>query len=60
VSLQEIFESIACQRIPGGCDDCDAWQEMTRHGRVYLVEISHDDTCPWLAQHQARATEARP
>lgn len=44
VSLQEIFESIAGQRIPGGCDD----------GNVYLIEISHDDTCPFLQRWASR------
>jgi hypothetical protein len=53
VSLNEIFESIAGQRFEGGCDDCNAWQEMTRQHGIYVIEISHDDTCPFLAQHQA-------
>jgi hypothetical protein len=47
-----MFEGLLDQRIPGGCDDCDAYQELTTDGSgVYMLAIRHDNTCPWLAQH---------
>jgi hypothetical protein len=34
-------------RIPGGCDDCNAYQELvTAADGVYRIEIAHDDWCP--------------
>lgn len=33
-----------------GCDDCAAYQTMTRRDDgVYVLVVNHDDTCPWLA-----------
>lgn len=45
------------RRLPGGCDDCDAYQVLSRMpsdqwGGVYVLTIHHDDTCPWLADRQ--------
>jgi len=43
------LDALAGRRIPGGCDDCDAYQEMTTDGAgVYVLTVFHDDTCPWL------------
>ncbi len=38
-------------RIPGGCDDCDAYQTVKRVAeRVTVLTVHHDDTCPtWRA-----------
>ena len=37
------------QRIPGGCPDCDAYQELTTDGSgIYVLTVRHDDTCPFL------------
>jgi len=49
--MSEIAEDLAAligQRIPGGCDDCDAYQVMRREGAVFVITVAHDNTCPWL------------
>jgi len=34
-------------RIPGGCDDCNAFQTVdARHAPIYRVTVHHDNTCP--------------
>lgn len=36
-------------RIPGGCDDCDAYQVLgEERPNVWLMRIHHDASCPWL------------
>lgn len=43
--------------IPGGCDDCTAFQTVEQHHPgIYVLTVHHDDSCPWLTQHQARRT----
>ncbi|WP_159448802.1 hypothetical protein [Demequina sp. NBRC 110053] len=36
-------------QIPGGCQDCDAFQTLdeTSPG-IYVLAVHHDDTCPQL------------
>lgn len=47
------LDALAGRRIPGGCDDCDAYQEMTTDGGgVYVVTVRHDASCPWLRAHE--------
>jgi hypothetical protein len=42
-------------RIPGGCDDCDAYQTVDSSGApIYRITVHHDDTCPAYRQIQAR------
>jgi len=39
-------------RIPGGCEQCDAYQVIRAaqgHPNIHVVEVYHDDGCPWLA-----------
>lgn len=59
MGLDEIFEGMAGQRIPGGCDDCDAWQEMTQQYGIHVITVHHDDTCPTWRQIQARRKASR-
>jgi hypothetical protein len=34
-------------RIPGGCDDCDAYQTVNSTlAPIYRITVHHDDTCP--------------
>ena len=48
-----MLEALPDQPIPGGCDDCDAYQVLTQPvPGVYVVEVRHDDTCPWLRAHE--------
>jgi len=36
------------RRLPGGCDDCDAFQVMSRHAdNLYTLTVHHDPTCPF-------------
>jgi hypothetical protein len=33
--------------VPGGCDDCDAYQTVDATQRpVYRIAVHHDETCP--------------
>ena len=42
------LDALLDQRILGGCQDCDAYQDVTRVDGIYRITISHDATCPWL------------
>jgi hypothetical protein len=45
------------QRIPGGCDDCDAYQTFDRsQAPIYRLLVHHNPTCPWLRQHEKSAS----
>ena len=52
------LEALAGRRLPGGCDDCDAYQTLKRlpsdaWGSVYVLTVHHDDTCPFLIEETA-------
>lgn len=34
------------------CADCDSDVRLIELDGVYVAEILHDDTCPWLTQHE--------
>ncbi len=54
-ALDTIAAAVGNQRIAGGCDDCDAYQTMTkRDDGVFRVTVHHDDTCPWLNARTTR------
>jgi hypothetical protein len=37
------------RRLPGGCDDCIAYQTINQLGVDYFeLVVHHDVTCPWL------------
>jgi len=59
VSLNEMFEALSGRRIPGGCDDCDAYQTMTQRDGIYAIEVSHDETCPFSQKRAARRAARR-
>ena len=51
----QTLDAMTGKRIPGGCDDCDAYQVMVRcEAGVYVLEVHHDDTCPFYRQARAR------
>lgn len=53
MSLRPFAEDVQGLRIPGGCDDCDAFQTVdTSQAPVYLVRVHHDEGCPTLLRHQ--------
>lgn len=50
--LAQLAAELAGYRVPGGCDDCDAWQTLTNEGPgIYRLTVHHDSTCPaWRAK----------
>jgi hypothetical protein len=41
------LDAMTGRPLPGGCDDCDAVQELAQVERgVYVLQIRHDVTCP--------------
>lgn len=43
------LDNLAGYRLPGGCPDCAACQEVTKQDTgIYTLTVSHDGTCPWL------------
>jgi hypothetical protein len=43
------LEHLTGHRLPGGCDDCAAYQTVTRVADgLYVLTVHHDDTCPAL------------
>lgn len=49
-------------RVPGGCDHCDAYQEIHAnwggHG-IHRLAVYHDDHCPWYHGSNRAARRAR-
>jgi len=42
------------ERIPGGCDRCDAFQIVEPiDGGVWTLTVYHDDNCPFLKESKA-------
>ncbi len=53
--LDELHRALSGNRLPGGCDDCDAYQTLTKAADgFYVVTVHHDDTCPWLGEKETR------
>jgi hypothetical protein len=53
--LNDSLAPIDGARIPGGCDDCDAYQTVTAtYGQrgISQIKIHHDDSCPTLRRMQ--------
>lgn len=43
------LEPMVGRRLPGGCDDCTAYQVLSRCADdLYVLTVHHDDTCPHL------------
>jgi hypothetical protein len=58
-SLRSIARLLKGRKILGGCDDCNAYQtieEDPTYLGVFHINITHDDTCPWLARLEERKT----
>ena len=46
---EDILSRIAHERIPGGCDSCDAYQTVgALSSEVLGLTVHHDDWCPVL------------
>jgi hypothetical protein len=49
-TLDNLFNALAGQELPGGCDDCNAVQTLSEdkaHPGVWHLVIQHDDGCPF-------------
>ena len=56
--LNEALDGIVGDRFPGGCDDCQAEQELERLKEgIYAIHVRHDHGCPTLARHRINAGE---
>jgi hypothetical protein len=53
-SLDDILGQLGGDRIPGGCDLCDAFQtvEQVEPG-IHALTVHHDDRCPFLRSRAA-------
>ncbi len=54
MSLTDLFELLADQPIPGGCDVCAAYQTLvTQSPGVHSLTVHHDRWCPVLRAMKA-------
>lgn len=55
---RHLLESLAGTRLPGGCDHCNAYQDVgyvfPLMPSAYGVVVRHDDWCPWWKAERAR------
>lgn len=43
------------KRVPGGCEYCDAYQEVAAvEAGAWSITVRHDDDCPFLAEIEGR------
>jgi hypothetical protein len=50
--VSEMIAALDGAEIPGGCDECDAFQVVharAGHRDVHVIRVFHDDDCPVLA-----------
>ncbi|HEY5304559.1 MAG TPA: hypothetical protein VIJ86_10940 [Acidimicrobiales bacterium] len=53
-SPDDLFKSLEGSEIPGGCDQCDAFQRTSEViPGVWSVTIVHDDDCPFMRAKKA-------
>jgi hypothetical protein len=49
-TVTEVFAALDGACISGGCDSCDAYQQVVAHAdglpNVTRIKITHDDWCP--------------
>lgn len=42
------LDAMTDRPLPGGCDDCDAYQTVTKTSDgVYVLAVHHDPSCPY-------------
>lgn len=47
--LSSALDAMTGRRLPGGCDDCNAYQTVTQADQgMYVLTVHHDDDCPFL------------
>lgn len=55
--IHRLLASLDGLRIPGGCDSCDAYQDLATDAAVpglTRLTVRHDDDCPWLLEQERR------
>jgi hypothetical protein len=53
-ALDDLFRKTEGRQIPGGCDQCDAYQVVeTLSPGVHALNIHHEDDCPVLRASKA-------
>ncbi len=51
------LDRLTGRRLPGGCDDCTAYQTVEQQAPgVYLLTVHHDPTCPDYRAMRPRRT----
>jgi hypothetical protein len=50
-----VFAPLVGLQIPGGCDDCNAYQTVEKVDVMWLIRVHHDRTCPWYAARRGGA-----
>lgn len=52
--IRDALVALDGAHIPGGCDDCDAYQTLeTDASGVTVLTVHHDDSCPWWNEQGA-------
>ncbi|MDX3099699.1 hypothetical protein [Nonomuraea angiospora] len=54
MTISTLLAALNGSTIPGGCDTCNAEQEVARVGRITHITVHHDNQCPTLKQKQNR------
>lgn len=53
LGIESALTALVGIRLPGGCDDCNAYQEVDRMDNgIFRLAVHHDDTCPFWRAHQ--------
>jgi hypothetical protein len=56
--LRELFAQLGPE-VPGGCEDCDAYQTGEEVDGIFMLQVHHDDDCPTLLRKQRRKNARR-
>jgi hypothetical protein len=44
---RSVLDQLTGRRLPGGCDDCAAFQTVITQGQgLYVLTVHHDASCP--------------
>ncbi len=47
MSFLDEMAALEGMRVPGGCDDCSAYQTVdASQAPIYRINIHHDESCP--------------
>ncbi len=47
MSFLDEFGALEGLRVPGGCDDCDAYQVLdSSRAPFFRINVHHDESCP--------------